>query len=200
MYTFNILIENLEKRLNQSRALHIMAGLLVLVYGLRGFSNLPATSLQLYTGLPAALIILYISIFKKQYLQNIFKNRNLRIIEAVFICLAAFHFIQYKFTLVGISFIIAALGILFSIVIDNQILGGYIITVDQEGIKRPGNAKQNVMTWNTVANALVKNNVLTVDLTNNYLMQSTFTNTMHVDAILEFNNFCQRQINKHKSH
>ena len=69
MYTFNILIENIGKRLNQSRMVHIMAGMLVLVFGIRGFSDLPRTSMLLYTGIPAALIILFIATFKKNILQ-----------------------------------------------------------------------------------------------------------------------------------
>jgi uncharacterized membrane protein len=198
MYTFNILIEKIEERLSRSRMVHIMAGMLVFVYGIRGLSDLPKTSLQLYTGIPAACIILYIAIFKKNILKDIKHNRNLRIIEAVFIIMAATHFWKYNFQFVAVSFAISVIGILISIIIEHQLLGGYKIQVSDAGILRASNTnQQKLIEWSTISNAMVKHNILTVDLRNNYLMQSTFTDNLTDAEQSAFNAYCKDQIAKH---
>jgi hypothetical protein len=194
MYTFNIVIENLKKRITQLHALHIMAGLLVLVYGLRGFSDLPNTSMQLYTGLPVAIAILGISIFKKNNLLNIEANRIFRILEAAFVTMGGLHFFKYHYNITGIGFVISALLLLFMLMIENQILGGYQIVVDDAGVTTNNGLRKKTIAWNELENVIAKDGILTVDMKNNYLMQSKFSNDMNAQELLDFNNWCRNKL------
>jgi hypothetical protein len=194
MYTFDIVIENLQKRITQLHALHIMAGLLVLVYGLRGFSDLPNTSMQLYTGLPIALAILGICIFKKNNLLNIETNRLFRIIEAAFVTMGGLHFFKYHFTITGIGFIISAILLLFMLMIENQILGGYRIMIDESGVTTNSGLRAKKISWQEIDNVIAKDGILTVDLKNNYLMQSKFSNELNSLELLAFNSWCAQKL------
>jgi hypothetical protein len=190
MYTFDIVIENLHKRYTQLQALHIMAGLLVLVYGLRGFSDLPKTSMQLYTGLPIAIAILVISIFRKHFLMSIERNQLFRVIEAAFITMAALHFFKYGFTITGIGFIATAIFLLFMLMIENQVLGGFKIVVSDNGVTRNTGLQKKTIPWSEIQNVMVRDGILTVDLKNNYLMQSKIAARMSFAEIEEFNEWC----------
>jgi hypothetical protein len=194
MYTFNIQIENADKKLSNGRIVHIMAAMCILVYGIRGFSDLPKTSLLIYTGIPAGLIILYITICKKKVLQNIQSNKLLRIMEAAFLIMAAIHFWQYNFHLIAFSFLISVIGILISMLIENQVLGSYIISINDDGVRKPGKAE--IISWVKITNVMVKHQILTVDLATNYIMQSKFTNELNVEEENTFNTYCKNQITK----
>ena len=187
---FNITIENKEKRLQKAHAMHIMAGLLVLVYGIRGFYDLPNTSMQLYTALPASVVILFIAIFQKRRLQNIDTNRIFRVLEAAFVFMGALHFYKYHIVFLAVLFFIASVGILFLSMLESQLLNGYDIIVDEKGVTRPGIGKQTkTIPWNEINNVIAKDRILTVDLKNNYLMQSKFTNFMTESEVDSFNSW-----------
>jgi hypothetical protein len=196
MYTFDIIIENLKKRITQLHALHIMAGLLVLVYGLRGFSDLPKTSMQLYTGLPVAIAILFISFFKKHTFLNLQQNQLFRILEAAFITMAALHFFKYNFTITGVGFLITAVLILFMLMIENQILGGFTIAINDAGVIRNMGLQKKTITWAEIQNVILRDGILTIDLKNNYLMQSKVKNEMTEQEIFSFNNYCTEKLIK----
>jgi hypothetical protein len=195
MYIFDIIIENLQKRITQLHALHIMAGLLVLVYGLRGFSDLPKTSMQLYTGIPLALAILFISIFKKNNLLRLDTNRIFRILEAAFVTMGALHFFKYHYTITGIGFIVSAILLLFMLMIENQVLGGYQIMVDENGVITNNGFRKKIITWLEIENVIAKDGILTIDMKNNYLMQSKFKNNFNESEIDNFNNWCKSKLN-----
>jgi hypothetical protein len=196
MYTFDIIIENLQKRITQLHALHIMAGLLVLVYGLRGFSDLPKTSMQLYTGIPLAIAILGISIFKKNNLLQIETNRLFRILEAAFVTMGALHFFKYHFTITGIGFAISAILLLFMLMIENQVLGGYQIAIADNGVTTNNGFRKKIIPWIEIQNVIAKDGILTVDMKNNYLMQSKYSNILNNEELTIFNNWSNSKLSK----
>jgi hypothetical protein len=196
MYTFDIIIENLQKRITQLHALHIMAGLLVLVYGLRGFSDLPKTSMQLYTGIPLAIAILGISIFKKNNLLQIETNRLFRILEAAFVTMGALHFFKYHFTITGIGFAISAILLLFMLMIENQVLGGYQIAIADNGVTTNNGFRKKIIPWIEIQNVIAKDGILTVDMKNNYLMQSKYSNILNNEELAIFNNWSNSKLSK----
>ncbi len=191
-YIFNIAIEQEAKRKSQSRTLHIMAGMLLLVYGIRGFSDLPNTSMLLYTGIPSAIIVLYISIAKKEILLKSKHNSLLRIVEAVFLVMAFIHFRKYNFSFIAYTFLVSAVGLLISLLIEKPLLEGVQIIVSDNGVLRPG--KKEIIPWNAIANAMVRNQILTIDKIDNYLMQSKFSNEFTEQEIDAFNAYCAQKI------
>ena len=196
MYTFDIIIENLPKRLRQLHALHIMAGLLVLVYGLRGFSDLPNTSMQLYTGLPTAIAILFVAFFRKNTFIILQNNKLFRVLEAAFVTMGGLHFLRYHFTITAIGFFISAILLVFMLMIENQVLGGYRIQVDDSGVTTNNGVRTKTIAWQEIENVIAKDNILTVDMRNNYLMQSKFRNTMNEAVIAAFNEWCKEKLDR----
>jgi hypothetical protein len=194
MYTFNIIIADKQKRIKQAKMLHHMAAFLILIYGIRGFYHLPNTAMQLFTAIPTALIIFAICFFKKSYLQQPKAVKILRIVEASFILLGAIYFFKYKFFITAILFLMSAALILFTLTIELQLIIGFNIIVNDNGVIRLMGEKEKLMTWNTISNTMVKGGVLTIDLKNNMLIQSMYSNKFNTAQEEDFNSYCATKI------
>jgi hypothetical protein len=194
MYTFNIIIAEKQKRINQAKMLHHMAAFLILIYGIRGFYHLPNTTMQLFTAIPTAIIIFGICFLKKQYLQQPKAVKILRIVEASFVLLGAIYFFKYKFLITAILFLMSAILILFTLTLELQLIIGFNIIVNDAGITRQMGDKNKLIPWNTIGNAMVKGGVLTIDLNNNMLMQSLYSNTFTTKQQEDFNSYCATKI------
>jgi hypothetical protein len=193
-YIFDIALAKIEKRYNQIWYLHIMAALLVLVFTIRGLSNLPETAIQLWIGVPILLGLIYLITIKKNELLTTKVNRWVRLVEAATISLASYHFFKYDYTFVGIAFAISAIMILFTSTIEHQILNGVQIKIDDNGINRNIGLGSQTTIWEEVSNVIINSNLLTVDLKNNHLLQVNFKNELSATEIETFNKWCKGKI------
>jgi predicted sulfurtransferase len=78
--------------------------------------------------------------------------------------------------------------------IENQVLGGYRIQVDDSGVTTNNGVRTKTIAWQEIENVIAKDNILTVDMRNNYLMQSKFRNTMNDAVIAAFNEWCKGKL------
>jgi hypothetical protein len=196
MYNFDIAIEQKSKKVFQMRILHIMAALLMVAYAFRGLSKVLQNSLPLYTAGPLALGIIIIALFRKEQLFQDNWNTILRIIEAAIISMGALHFFQNKLPFIGVAFALSALFILFTLNIEKQIINGYQIKISDNGVER-NNGIQNIITpWQKIEKVIIKDDILTVEMIDNYLMQSKFTNQLLFAEEQEIIAFCEARITK----
>jgi hypothetical protein len=191
MYSFDIAIENKARRVRQAIGVHIMAALLLCCYGLAALSTLPQVQLQLFTALPLGLGIFYLVFFKKQLLMQSQVTKNIRLVEAAFVSMAAVAYFKQQHYLVAIFFALSAILLLVTLVAEQQLYKGYRVVIDDKGITRLVGSANKFIAWHEVDNVVINHNILTVDLKNNYLMQSKFTNYFTEADIEKFNSYCQ---------
>ncbi len=191
-YTFNIVIANIKKRINQIWYLHIMSALLVLVFAMRGFINLPKTSFQLILGLPVFLFLLFACFFKKSWLLTPKVNRTVRLLECSMVALTALHFYNYGYSLQAIAFGFTVLLLFFSMMIEQQLLTGVTVKLNDLGVTRKVGAMDVTTPWQEIYNVILRDNLLTVELKNNSFLQAEISD-VNVD-VAGFNNWCKGKL------
>jgi hypothetical protein len=186
-YTFNILIQNKERRFNQARMLHSMAAILIIIYALCGFFLEPKSFVQFFTGFPVGLIILILSIIKSSLLKKANTIKLLRIVEASFLVLASIYFFKNHQYFSMVLFGFTALLILLTMQMEMQLFLGYTINITDAGIERIMGKTVKKHNWQDIENVIVKGGFLTIDFKNNLLLQSIYTNKLTASEIENFN-------------
>jgi hypothetical protein len=191
MYSFDIAIENIEKRVKQGKALHFMAACMLLAVAAVGFSKLPESAMYIYAGLPIGILVMAIMIFKIKWLTEIKHIRWLRVLEATAISACAVLLFTNKQYVPGVLFFITAILLLFTLAIEMQLHMGVRVMVDEKGVTRIVGNRTRIIAWPDIENVVVNSNILTVDMKDNYLMQSKFTNPFDKSDVAKFNDYCK---------
>jgi hypothetical protein len=191
MYSFDIAIENIERRIKQGKALHFMAACMLLAVAAVGFTKLPQSAIYIYAGLPVGLLVMLLMIFKQAWLVQIKHIKWLRVLEATSIGACAALLFTNKQYVPAVLFIITSVLLLFTLAIETQLHLGVRVMVDEKGVTRIIGNRTRIITWEDISNVIVNANILTVDMKNNYIMQSKFTNPFDKGDEQKFNDYCQ---------
>jgi hypothetical protein len=192
MYQLEVLINQLDKRKRQSKALHYLAAILLLALSLHHINHLPNQAFGLLASGIACITILIISTFFKSLLNNAKYVTVIRIVEAVLIMLGAYYLYTNGAKLIAFSFALSSILIIFTLGIEIQLIKGYLLKIDEAGITRIVGYKKILMPWSTIKNVIIKDEVITLDLTNNYIMQCNLVaKSEQADEIMQYS---QQQI------
>ncbi|MFM2388380.1 MAG: hypothetical protein RL660_3137 [Bacteroidota bacterium] len=191
MYSFDVVIENKERRIKQTRALHFMAAALLLTVGLVGFMNLPKDAILLYLGFPAGIIVLLAVIFFKQWLENIQSVKLLRLLEASCLAVAAVVMFRSNHYLSAGLFALSSLLLMLTLVVEMQLHIGVRVMVDEKGVTRLVGNRTKFIPWKEVENVMLNGKILTVDMKDNYIMQSKTSTVLDAEDTAKFNDYCK---------
>jgi hypothetical protein len=197
MYSFDIVIENKERRMKQGKALHFMAAALLLTLGTVGLMNLPKSAIFLYLGFPAGILVMLLMIFKSKWLIEIKYIRFLRLVEAATLSAAAVLLLLQHQWFTGILFALTGILLVITLLVEIQLHTGVRVMVDDKGVTRLVGGQTRLISWRDIENVLVNSDILTVDMTNNYIMQSKFSNDMDATEREQFNDYCKVQLLVH---
>ncbi len=190
MYILDIAINNAEKRKQQGKALHILALILLLA---QAYTNINAQQFALATiNLLAVIIICIALITKKIALPKV--NIVIRVIEIFLIATAAYNFYGLGIKIAAICFALSALSYSIILGIEFQLQKGFSLLIAEDGINKQFGAKKELIPWHQIKNFIIKDDWVTIDLNNNYIMQCKLTNgNKNIDAITTF---CNKQVAK----
>jgi hypothetical protein len=192
MYQLEVLINQLDKRKRQSKALHYLAAILLLALSLHHINHLPHQAFGLFASGIACITILIVSTFFNKLLENAKYVTVIRIIEAVLIMLGAYYLYANGAKLIALSFALSSILIIFTLGIEIQLIKGYLLKINEAGITRVVGYKKILMPWNTIKNVIIKDEIITLDLANNYIMQCNLVaKSEQANEIMQFS---QQQI------
>jgi hypothetical protein len=117
-----LLVPGKEKRERQTAAMHAMAALFILIYGLQYITYYQTDWMYLVALLPLSFFTLFTAFFRKRKFTDVHFNRSFRILESGFILMGAFHFLQEKNYGGAILYIALTLLLLFLFYIEMRTL------------------------------------------------------------------------------
>ncbi len=118
------------------------------------------------------------------------KQKNGFVLFRAALLIAAIGWLAEPYRVVILSILYAVAGLIEKQVKFPQEIG---FSEDEVAINSFPKKKFN---WNSVANAMIKDNMLTVDLKNNKIIQKVIDDEVSSQTEIEFNEFCKLQLNK----
>jgi|SRR5690606_17222493 len=176
---FEVPIEGQRVKKNQVTAIHLMAGLLLLVIGaitwavpgsLKAENNLLLNSVGILY-MVFGIGLLFICIFlNKRFIQSR-SNFILRIVEIfLFLPILIYSIIQ-KWYLPAAYAAVALLSIIFAYYWEKKGEQIKLAIINENGVRLPLNGNIRQLDWSNINKLMMRHNILTVDCTNNKLIQ-----------------------------
>lgn len=191
-FHFKIFREDLGKRYTQSRAMHIMAGIILLVYGIPFFWSGDWTMILGYT-LPA-LMVISVSLFKKKNLEVPQFNQVFRILEIGFLFIAAENYANEHHPLIASFFIVAAVFIVFILWLEHRLFNPQYIVFEEKEILVPGSFKDKKYEYQDLAQIVLREPFLTFQFKNQEFSQLKIHQSYNEFDIQRFEVFCQQKL------
>ena len=192
VFQFQIVREDLRLRYMQSRAIHVMAALFMLLYALQ---YLQATPSWLYPAMlfPPPILIILLVIFKRTLFEDLSQLRMFRILEIGILCMGALHFLQNNNEVVSGLFtaIAAIVGIIFYM--ETRLFIPQFVFFNQDGIWVPGLWRTKKITWPEVEQVALKSPHLTLLMPSGRYWQWRIESPLHPDFQSDFLLFCEKQ-------
>lgn len=194
--TFHILRsqQNLPKRYRQARAMHIIAGLMLLPYALEYAHKSPPQWMELIGILLPALCVVFIPVFRPRLLQNIEANRIFRILEAGFLIMGGMHFLQHNLPLIALLFIFLSAVMLLLLWMESRIFQEQFISIDVNGIHIEWPLRNQKIPLSQIKKLVFNQQYLTLIFRNEEIRQFTIEQTYHPEEIQELQTFLKQQI------
>lgn len=187
-FSFRILRDDIEKRCKQSRAMHIMASMLIIFFGLRFIFQSDWTMLLGFT-LPAFMVLL-VSLFKAKQLRIVEYNRVFRILEIGFLAVAAERYFHEPNLWMGLFFTCVAFIIALIFWLEARIFTAQFIDFHEVNIFIPGALSDKKYGYATIENIIYRAPYLTIQFKNQDFRQiKVEPEFSHFDED-EFRQFC----------
>lgn len=174
-----------EKRARQTAAMHAMAALFLLLYGLQYVATIQEDWMYILALMPVSLYLLFISFFRKRYFADIHVNRSFRILEAGFILMGGLHFIQEKNMPGGILYLVMAVVVLFLFYIEMRTLQDQFAIFSEKEIVIETPLRNVHIPWTQLQNVVLNHNYLTLVYKNEQFGQYEIVQDHH-DEIIRF--------------
>lgn len=174
--------------------LHFTAGFLLLITW--NESNIQSTVPMVGS------LLLLIAVFEVIYTFFAFKmmHKSPKINSLVRV-VAAFTFLFYSGLLfqngdVSFAIFMVVIGVIFIIIyfIERKWARPFVLTLNREGVLFPGTFKSPLIPWKNFNNVVLKDNILTMDLISNKVMQLEMRVIENEDKIAAINTFCTAHI------
>lgn len=187
-FSFRILRDDIDKRFKQSRAMHIMASILIIFFGLRFIFQLDWTMLLGFT-LPSTMVLL-VSLFKAKQLRIIEYNRVFRILEIGFLAVAAERYFHEPNLWMGLFFSCCAFIIALIFWMEARLFSGQFIDFHEVNILIPGSLSDKKFEYSTIENIIYRAPYLTIQFKNQDFRQIKVEPEFSPFDEDEFRQFC----------
>ncbi|MBP6624894.1 MAG: hypothetical protein KA198_06965 [Chitinophagaceae bacterium] len=191
-FHFKIFREDLGKRYSQSRAMHIMAGIILLVYGIPFFWSNDWTMILGFT-LPA-LMVISVSLFKKKNLVVPQFNQVFRILEIGFLFIAAENYSNEHKPLIASFFTLAAIFLVFILWLEHRLFNPQYIVFEENEVIVPGSFKDKKYDYQDLAQIVLRTPFLTFQFKNQEFSQLKIHQSYDEFDIQRFEVFCQQKL------
>lgn len=192
VFQFKIVRDDLRLRYMQSRAIHVMAALFMLLYALQYLKTTPS---WLYPAMlfPPPIIVILLVIFKRTMFEDLGNLRMFRILEIGILCMGALHFLQKNNEAISGLFtcIAAIVGLIFYM--ETRLFIPQFVFFNQEGIWVPGLWRTQKLTWANVDQVALKSPYLTVLMPSGRYWQWRIEPNLNPDFQSDFLLFCEKQ-------
>jgi hypothetical protein len=160
-YWFRIVRNDLRLRHMQSRALHVMAALFMLLYALQYF-NEEASWLYLMMLFPPPITIIALVIFKRRIFEELANLRMFRILEIGFLIMGCMHFLQKNNDVLALLFLLVAsfIGLIFYM--ETRLFSAQYIVFYKSHIEVPTLWRTKHIAWHTINKVVLRRPYLTI--------------------------------------
>ncbi len=121
-------------------------------------------------------------------------NSIVRIVTSCAFLMYAILLFQQKQTLFAVFMLVIALAFVMIFMIEKKWARPFIIEINQQGVLFPGTFKKPLIPWHNFNHVLLKDNILTLDLTSNRIMQLEMRAIPDQKKVQEINIFCSQRI------
>jgi hypothetical protein len=193
-FRINLKDENAAKRISQQRAMHIMASLFLMIFGLQFFlqSDIDWNAVLLY--LMPAVGIFSISLFKKSMLLETNYNLLFRILETALLFSASMHYMQSNKVSISIVFGLIALMILCLFLFEHYYFSNQYVYINDKGVAVPHAFKRKNLEWKDIENVIIHTNTFTLEEKNDLLFQKGIE--LKIEDVSIINEFCSLYLKK----
>ncbi len=193
-FFFLIVPEKYDKYFRQMKAMHIMACIFLLIYGVLLLADWDANWMELIGLLPTTLAVLYFVLFKGKMLKEVQINQVLRLFEIGFLGIAANYFYSASQFLPMVLFGAVALFILVLLIMENKIFSDRFIELNDKEIIWPQLFTTRKIPWQNIENIVLKFHVLTFDMTDKGYQQQDVYHKYDENELAQFDDFLKRQL------
>lgn len=189
-FWFRIERTDLRLRYMQSRAIHVMAALFMLLYAMQYFFK-ESTWLYRLMVLPPPITIIALVIFKRQLFEDVATIRMFRILEIGFLIMGCMHFLQHNQAgVAGLYFMIALIvGLIFFM--EMRLFNPQYVLFYPSHIEVPTLWRTRNVAWASVDHVVLRQPHLTILFPNGHYMQWQVEISHNEPSFdTDFKNFC----------
>ncbi len=189
-FWFRIERTDLRLRYLQSRALHVMAALFMLLYAMQYINN---TTLWLYKFMlfPPPLTIIGLVLFKRRIFEEVATIRMFRILEIGFLLMGCMHFLQQNQTTIAALYCTISLFVGIIFFMEMRIFSPQFVLFFPSHIEVPTLWRTRRVAWASVDHVVLRQPHLTILFPNGHYMQWQ-VESQHQEPTFDndFKNFC----------
>jgi MFS family permease len=201
------------KTLRHATALHVMLAFLIFGIGVAGvglffgftvmtknFETHGAYRSFLIFGIGcivAAIVLLSLSVFQKTWLRRKQNNLIFRIIELLLLVVSSSLFFANGWRMPAVLFGLMSAVVIFAIYRERRAEAGGKVLIEEAGITISNDVRTRKLLWKEVDTVLIRFGILTIECTDNRLIQrNILTGTTNETALIHF---CKEQIEAGKA-
>ena len=188
-FHFKLIHPQLPSFYRQSRAMHFMACILLLMYARPYLFHFPDEwMLTLGIVLPS-ISILFVALLKKTMLQEPNTNRIFRILEIGFLCMGSMHYLQEKSYLPCILFAFVAMLLGFLLWMETRMLNDLFIVFTPQHIEIEKLLQTKIIAWQALRTIQYQSNYLTLEFKDDTFEQlaiKPFDSPEHKEVFIAF--------------
>lgn len=193
-FYFRLVHHDIKKRIIQCRALHIMAGIMMVIYSLQFLPHIQEQWMQVLAILPPAILIIVLAIFKKKMITDAGNNRVFRILEAGILLMGSMAYLKTNQFFPAVLFGLVAFFLLYVLYIESRLFSKQFIDVTKAGVTVALPTHNKNTEWTEIKNIVVKNDYFTLETTNNKIRQYPVFDSLSSEESLQFLQFCEQHI------
>ncbi|HOZ52615.1 MAG TPA: hypothetical protein PLU17_12200 [Chitinophagaceae bacterium] len=190
-FHFKLSNDRLSKYTLQSRSMHIMASILLIIYALPYTLKISEDWMMVIGILLPAITILIISLFKKTLLADVNNNRVFRILEIGFLIMGSMHYLQINQNLPALLFGAVSIFMGFLLWMESRILHDQYILFDRSKIEIELPLSTKKYQWQELQAVMIKNEFITLSFKDNKIHQVKIKPNFVENEEGDFLFFCQ---------
>ena len=193
-FYFQLRREDKAKKQLQSRSIHVMAAILMLVYGLQYLLMPEISWLQILAVVPPSFLLILLVLFKRSIFSDINNNRIFRILEMGFLLMGSMHFLQKDQLAAALIYFFVCAFLFVVMWMENRIFQPQYIDFEEDQIRIELPLTTKRLSWREVQKVTMKNHYLTLHADENHYRQYKVIDALTPQEWEEFQLFCQEKI------
>ncbi len=193
-FFFLLIPEKYDKYFRQMKAMHIMACIFLMIYGILLLNDWDKNWMEVVALIPTTLAVLYVVLFKGDNLKQVQLNQVLRLFEVGFLGIAANYFFKAGQILPAILFGGVAFFVLLLLIMENRIFSDRFIELNDQEIIWPQLFHTRKIPWQNIEHIVLKFHVLTFDMKDKGFVQQDIFHKYDEQELAQFDDFLKRQL------